>query len=129
MSVAKNLLYIMSLFEFPEKLRMDNRAENVSKVMHKLSKFLGYKEIFTIPNSCRSNGQYEKNIGTILQSICKICRAYSLVYNDWDRIINIVQFAIHQKINPKTLTSPYNLIFQHNQCGGCLIQKFAIKMN
>jgi hypothetical protein len=113
--VAKCLLNLISNFGFFNTLVSDQGKEFDNKLFKLIQDYFKINHVFTSLDYKMDNGLVERNNRTVVNVILKICRERCANIKNWDKLLDITQFSINQKINHLYSSNPFSVF--HGRCG------------
>ena len=103
-ALAKDLI---SPYGAPKAILTDRGSAFISKLLRKLSKIFGIKQISTSGYRPQSNGSLERSHAVLVDYI----RSYADYYDDWDKLLPFAMFSYNTSIHEATKFTPHELIF------------------
>ena len=104
-ALAKDLI---SQYGAPKAILTDRGSAFISKLLRKLSKIFGIKQITTSGYRPQSNGSLERSHAVLVDYI----RSYADYYDDWDKLLPVAMFSYNTSIHEATKFTTFELIFR-----------------
>ncbi len=92
----------------PERIISDRGSQFTTDVFRELTEMLGVKQSLTASYSPQADGQAEKAIGTLHQTLSKLVSSNQ---QDWDLMIPYALWAYRTAVHATTQETPYFLIY------------------
>ncbi|KAG1168619.1 hypothetical protein G6F70_009027 [Rhizopus microsporus] len=111
MTIVKALIDVFSNYGFPRIIQSDNGGEFVNELMQLLAENAGYDHRLISSYHPRANGVSERWVQSAVKVIKKQIEGAKA---DWDLYVPSTQLFLNGKVNERTKTPPFTLMFGRN---------------
>ena len=99
--------HLFSQYAAPRAILTDRGGSFISKLLRKLSKIFGVKQVNTSGFRPQSNGSLERRHAVLMDYI----RTYAETYDDWDQFLPFAMFAYNTSLHEATKFTPFEIVF------------------
>lgn len=106
--IARKLFKVFADIGVVRTIVMDNASNLISKTIQQMADILGIKRIYVAPYITRGNAKVERSHRSIQDALRTLLSEGN--YDEWDRKVTSVVFALRSAVSPSTKVSPFQIV-------------------